>query len=169
MLFVLSYMLLTGCNKHIIIKRYNTIEKLSAEDQELIDLAVSQLDTAYAPYSNFHVGSALRLANGKTFLGSNQENASYPLCMCAERVAIYNASIYEPTVPIVSIAITARNTKKTLKDIVSPCGACRQVISEYEKRHTHKIRVILYVKDCPIVVIDSCQELLPFSFSGDLL
>lgn len=89
--------------------------------------------------------------------------------MCAERVAIYNASVHDPSVPITTIAITARNPKKPLQEIVSPCGACRQVISEYEKRHNHIIRVILFVQDCPIVEIESCQELLPFSFSGDLL
>lgn len=131
--------------------------------------AIDQLDKAYAPYSNFLVGSALLLKNGKIFYGANQENASYPLCMCSERVALYNAAMSYPKVAVDTIAIVARNENKKLDHIISPCGACRQVISEYEHRHKSSIRLLLHVEDLGVYEFPKSSLLLPHSFTGDAL
>ena len=117
-------------------KVYESTDELSSEDKQLMESAIDQLKNAYAPYSSFHVGASVRLTDGDTFVGCNQENASYPLCICGERVALYNAGANKPNVPIEALAITIKNMKARIEKPVSPCGACRQVISEFEFRHT---------------------------------
>ena len=127
--------------------------------EELIKKAESARELAYAPYSKFKVGAALLTKDGQVFLGANIENSSYPLCMCAERNALYNAMLhgYKKS-DFVALALTADTDEPC-----SPCGACRQVISE------------LFPKDAPIYMANlkgdvkesNIQELLPFAFSGD--
>lgn len=150
-------------------KVYQDIKELSALDYELVQLAIDQLTHAYAPYSNFHVGAATRLIDGDIFVGCNQENASYPLCMCGERVALYNAGASKPTTPVESLAITVKNMKGLVEGIISPCGACRQVISEFENRHNHPIRILLKSDSQEVYELSSIQDILPFSFSGKFL
>lgn len=142
---------------------------MSIQDQNLIYSAIQQLDKAYAPYSNFQVGSAAILTNGEVFYGANQENASYPLCMCSERIALYCAAMTFPTVAVQTIAIVAKNLKKKLDHIISPCGACRQVISEFEDRHQHPIRLLLHVDGLGIHEIAQSDDMLPYRFSGSSL
>ena len=89
-------------------KIYENTNELSSDDKKLVEQAVDQIANAYAPYSNFHVGAAVRLIDGDTFGGCNQENASYPLCICGERVALYNAGANKPNVPIEALAITIK-------------------------------------------------------------
>lgn len=150
-------------------KKYSSLEELAATDVELMAAAISQLDNAYAPYSGFQVGAAVRLTDGSVFLGSNQENASYPLCMCGERVALYNAAVYRKDIPVDSLAITVRNVHKPVNRPVSPCGACRQVISEYESRHQHPIRILLK-SDAPFIFeLRSVSDILPLGFNGSFL
>ncbi len=155
--------------KKLSIKVHEDFKQLSALDKELIERATAQLDNAYAPYSNFHVGSALRLENGNIYVGSNQENASYPLCMCGERIAIYNAASNEPGIIIDAIAITAKNLKKAIDAPISPCGACRQVLLEFEIKQKKAMRILLKADGPEIYEYHQAQDLLPFSFDPSFL
>lgn len=150
-------------------KVYASVQELTEADQELMQTAIAQLEKAYAPYSKFHVGAAARLVDGDIFIGSNQENASYPLCMCGERVALYNAGATKPDVAVESLAITIKNQNMTIDKPVSPCGACRQVISEYEFRHQHPIRILLKSDSPEVYELRSVSDILPLGFNGTFL
>ncbi len=155
-------------------KDYNgelvNISTLSDPIVRCIEEANNQLDMAYAPYSNFFVGAAALLDNGKIYTGCNQENASYPLCICAERVALYNIGTQEKDFYIQALAITAHNPNKRLDSPCMPCGACRQVIQEFEHRQNRPITLYLTSKNSPIIRINGIESLLPVSFSkNDLL
>jgi cytidine deaminase len=119
---------------------------------------------AYAPYSSFRVGAAIRLADGKIMTGNNQENASYPCGLCAERVALFYAQAQYPATPVEAIAIFAIASEFHLKQPVTPCGACRQVIAEYEQRHQKKIRIIMGNGNGMVCIVDGAESLLPFTF-----
>lgn len=141
--------------------------KLDSEDIALLTNAHNGLKSSYAPYSRFQVACVLLLEDGTTLLGTNQENAAYGLCLCAEQNALANAGANYPDQIIRSMAITARSlTEETLSPI-SPCGACRQVINEYEQRQGFPIRLILQGEKGPVLVFESVQSLLPFAFSRD--
>lgn len=141
------------------------LSELSETDRQLIDMAIEGTNRSYAPYSHFHVGAAILLANGKMFIGCNQENAAFPAGICAERSAIFAAGAQYPDQPIVTLAITARNTQGELIDEpASPCGTCRQVIIETETRFKHPVRILLYGRKRTFV-IDSIKELMPLSFT----
>lgn len=145
-------------------------DDLQKREQELVKEAHQALGHAYAPYSKFHVGAAVRLEDGTICQGSNQENASYPLCMCAERTAMYHAISRFPDQQFFSLAIICQNQNKTLHKIGSPCGACRQVILEYETRFGKPIKVFMAKDDLSeVLVIDSIKEILPLSFDGSML
>ena len=113
---------------------YKSMEDLPKEDLELLKLAKKAVKSAYAPYSQFFVGAAILLENGKISIGNNQENAAYPSGLCAERVAIFHASAKYPNIPIKKIAVSVVSKNQIINEPVSPCGACRQVISEYEMK-----------------------------------
>lgn len=150
-----------------------TPEELTAEDQELISKAKSMTYRSYAPYSRFHVGAAIRMADGSIVCGSNQENAAYPSGICAERNACWQASALYPGIAMKKIAIAARNVGEMAKgeedkspfqsNPISPCGACRQSLLEYEHLYG-PIEVILYGADA-IYLFPSISSLLPFSFT----
>ncbi|MCB9309106.1 MAG: cytidine deaminase [Lewinellaceae bacterium] len=150
-------------------KVYDEPSQMSKEDQALMEKAIEQLDHAYAPYSNFHVGAAVRLSTGEVFIGSNQENASYPLCMCGERVALYNAAAHRPKIPVEKLAIVIRNLRMKIDKPVSPCGACRQVIAEYEHLHGQNIQILLKSDGLQVYEIDSIKDLLPLGFDNSFL
>lgn len=150
-------------------KVYNGLDELSPEDRDLVNVAIAQIAKAYAPYSNFHVGAAVRLKDNSVYVGSNQENASYPLCMCGERIALYNAAANKPDVAPVTLAITIQNQKIKITKPASPCGGCRQVIAEYAQRHQQKIRILLKADSDTIYEIDSIEDILPLSFNGTFL
>ncbi len=151
------------------IKVYSDLDQLAASDLQLVSEAKKQLENAYAPYSKFRVGAAVRLTSGLILGGSNQENASYPLCMCAERVALYHAAALYPNDPPVSMAITVRSEKSKIDKPVSPCGACRQVIAEYEYRYQQPIRIILSSDSNEVYEVNSISSLLPIGFDGSFL
>jgi len=138
---------------------------LSDDIQNLIRLAKDQLQMAYAPYSKFLVGATVLLENGKIYKGCNQENASYPLCLCAERVALFGMGAVEKNFQIKALAITASNPAKPLKEVCMPCGACRQVIQEFEQRQGKPIPIYLTSEDNEIVKINGISSILPSSFS----
>jgi cytidine deaminase len=142
------------------------ISQLADEDRKLLKDAWDACESAYAPYSNFHVGAALLLANGLTFKGNNQENGAYPSGICAERVAVFSASALHPGVPIKTIAVVAKTNVFNLANPVTPCGACRQVISEYEFLSGKPIRILLQGNSEKIWIIDGIENLLPLMFHG---
>lgn len=144
---------------------FESISLLDKDIQKLIEMATNQLAMAYAPYSKFLVGAALMTEEGDFFLGCNQENASYPLCMCAERVALYSLGALKTHFKIKALAITAKNTKKKLEEICMPCGACRQVIQEFETRQKSTIDLYLTSEGSEIVKVKGISKLLPASFS----
>ncbi len=143
--------------------------ELSAVDQNLIKKARDAGDLAYAPYSDFHVGAAVLLENGVIITGNNQENVAYPSALCAERVAIYYAGAQHPHVAVKAIAITCKSKSFHVKDPISPCGACRQAMSEYEMLHNSTIKVILMGETGKIRIVDSIADLLPFMFKAEEL
>ncbi|TDO03188.1 cytidine deaminase [Sunxiuqinia elliptica] len=152
----------------ISISEFDKLDELSAADQELIQVARKIAQQAYAPYSNYQVGSALRLEDGTIISGNNQENASSPLGNCAERTAIFWANANHPNLAIETIVVTAIDQSKKAALKVSPCGACRQVMLEAEHRYKKPIRVILDSAN-KIEILQSASHLLPMSFNGDSL
>lgn len=146
---------------------YQSIDELSKEDAQLLREAQNTTKIAYAPYSNFHVGAMAMLANGKKVAGSNQENASYPVGLCAERVLLSAASSVYPGVPIETIAISYQSDNVKSDRPISPCGVCRQSLVEYESRFQQPIRLILGGKEGKIFIIPKAGMLLPFGFSGE--
>lgn len=149
---------------------YDSIKDLSEDDKQLLIAARDVTSKAYAPYSNFQVGAVARLNNGALISGTNQENASYPVGICAERVLLASASMLQTDVPINTMAIAYHNLNGQSDHPVSPCGMCRQYIAEYETRTKQPIRLILSGMDGKIFIIDKAGQLLPLSFgSEDLL
>ncbi len=145
---------------------YDSIDELSKEDAQLLREAQSVTPNAYAPYSHFHVGAMAKLVNGKTISGTNQENASYPVGICAERVLLSAASSVYPGIAVETIAISYQSEFVESNRPISPCGICRQTLVEYENRFEHPIRLILGGKEGKIYIIPKASMLLPFGFSG---
>lgn len=148
---------------------YNSINELNASDKKLLKQAIKAAERAYAPYSNFYVGAAVLLANGTIVTGNNQENAAYPSGLCAERVAIFHAASQFPKTKIIAIAISAKSMHKTLKSALSPCGACRQAMSEYESKFNSPIKLIMGGSKKEIYVSRSVANLLPLAFTNKSL
>lgn len=148
-------------------KEFSDIKELSEKERILIQQAKEAANNAYAPYSNFYVGAAVLLSNGEIITGNNQENAAYPSGLCAERVALFYANALYPHEKIVSIAITAFNKDEEVKNPVSPCGSCRQVILESQFRQKEPISLILAGKQ-KIYKIDDASLLLPIHFDKDM-
>lgn len=140
------------------------LSELLAEDAQLAQEAKKATLLAYAPYSNFHVGAAVLLENGKIVLGANQENSSYPCGICAERSALATAQNLYPNVPVVAMALTATDKSgKVVSEPVTPCGMCRQVIAETQHRYHSDIRILM-LSDSQAVIAGSIDELLPLAF-----
>ena len=143
-------------------------EELSPEEKILIDRAKEASNHSYAPYSRFQVGAAALLNNGEIIQGNNQENAAYPSGLCAERTTLFYANSQYPDQPVITLAIAARTEKDFIDNPIPPCGACRQVILETEKRYGQPIRILLYGKEC-IYEIKSIGDLLPLSFDASAM
>ena len=148
---------------------YPSIAELPTEDLHLMKAAQKAILNAYAPYSNFQVGAALLLENGTIVTGNNQENAAYPSGMCAERVAIWNASSQFPGIAIKKIAITVKSKLKQVSKPVSPCGACRQTLLEYEVNQKTPIEVFFTGEVGVVIKAHSLSDLLPFAFDQSFL
>ncbi len=148
---------------------YNNLEELSAEIQDLMNQAVEIRKKAYAPYSQFRVGAALLLDNGKIVLGSNQENAAYPSGLCAERVAIFHAGSVYPEAKILKMAITAASDTNQTKAPIPPCGSCRQSIAEYEIKQDTPIEIYFMGEIGEVYQSASLKNLLPFMFDKKFL
>jgi len=148
----------------LLVEEYSSMEELQPLDQELMKQAILARSMAYAPYSHFEVGAAVRLQNGVIITGNNQENVAYPSGLCAERVALFHAQSLHPGIPVEAIAVIASSDDFKVTDPVSPCGSCRQVVAEYENRHRNKIRVIMGSPNGKIRAVNGVDSLLPLMF-----
>ena len=148
---------------------YDNPDELNAQDAELLQYAHKAAQNAYAPYSRFHVGAAVRLANGKIVSGNNIENAAYPSGLCAERVTLFSAQAQYPGVAIEAIAVTAHSEKTLVDEPIAPCGACRQVMVEVEKLSQRKLRILCQGETGPVMVFDGIETLMPFIFVDKFL
>ncbi|EGJ72237.1 CMP/dCMP deaminase zinc-binding [Bacteroides coprosuis DSM 18011] len=143
-------------------------DELSDADQKLVLKAKDACKKSYAPYSNFAVGAAAQLANGTVVTGSNQENAAYPSGTCAERTTLFYANSEYPDQPVKTLAVAAYNQGSYLAQPIPPCGACRQVVLETEKRYKQPIRILLYGEK-EIYECQGIADLLPLSFDASAM
>ena len=148
---------------------YDSMEELAPEDKLLMFEAIAARKNAYAPYSKFRVGAAVKMGNGETVIGSNQENASYPSGLCAERVAIFHAGAKFPGVAVKTIAITATSDTYQVSVPAAPCGNCRQAIFEYEFKQKQPIRILLMGEKGNVIVCRAIEDLLPLGFNSTFL
>tara|TARA_B100001287_G_scaffold9363_1_gene7227 strand:- start:1208 stop:1696 length:489 start_codon:yes stop_codon:yes gene_type:complete len=148
---------------------FNSIEDLSNDDKKLLVASEKALELAYSVYSGFSVGASLLLENGKFFSANNQENIAFPSSMCAERVLLYSCRANFPEMKIKKIAISVKSIHGSVFNPVSPCGACRQVMIEYEQNQKSPIELLLKGNQGKIYLIKSIEDLLPLSFNPKLL
>ena len=143
---------------------YISKEDLEACDKILCEQAEKALESSYSPYSNFKVGTAVRLSNGQILLGSNQENVAYPSGLCAERVALFTIGAAYPAAVVESMAITAHTDNFKIMNPVTSCGACLQVMAEFEMKQQQEITVLFYCLNGKVLKIKGVKNLLPFLF-----
>lgn len=153
--------------RHIIeFETYADSSALAPADASLLDKARQSTASAYAPYSRFRVAAAALLENGEVVTGTNQENASYPVGICAERTVLSAASSIYPGVPVVAIAVSYNNELAPSVSPIAPCGICRQTLVEYEARYARPIRLILSGQTGEVIAIAKSGDLMPLSFSA---
>lgn len=150
-------------------KVYEDLSELPDDIQQLMQSAIETRENAYAPYSKFKVGAAILLDNNEVIVGSNQENASYPSGLCAERTAIYYAGAKYPKAKILKMAITASSQNQVTDSPIPPCGACRQSISEYEIKQDQPIEIYFMGVTGKVVKSHSLANLLPLGFDRSFL
>ncbi len=149
--------------------RTSQYDQLDKQLQDAVDNCIEAQSLAYAPYSQFYVGTCILLTNGEMYKGANQENASYPLCLCAERVALSYAAMHAPGSEIQDIVVST-SANLILEEVPAPpCGACRQVILEYQTRQSQPIRIILVGAHKNVWIYEHIEELLPYSFQPNFL
>ena len=148
---------------------YDSIDEVPQDVQDLMQKAIEVRDAAYAPYSNFKVGAAIYLENEEIVVGSNQENASYPSGLCAERTAVYYAGARFPDTRILKIAISAKSMRQKVLSPVPPCGACRQALVEYEVKQEEPIELYFMGESGKVMKADSVKDLLPLVFDSNCL
>ena len=146
-------------------EEFVSVEEMSAADRDLCRAAVEALDGSYAPYSHFHVGAAVRLSDGTIVRGANQENAAYPSGICAERTAMFAAGANYPDKDMESIAVAARQDGRLCSDPAAPCGACRQVMAQYQTKSGKPLSVIL-VGASRIMKFARVDDILPLIFDN---
>ena len=156
-------------NLNISYKVYQSINELDEVSQNLLAHARKSMERAYARYSEFYVGAALLLENGEIIEGNNQENAAYPSSLCAERVAFFYASSRYPDVKIKRVAVVASSKNYKLMNPITPCGACRQVMSEYEVKQEEAIPVVMNADCDEVYEMESIKHFLPLLFSAESL
>lgn len=149
--------------------RVYLIDECTDTEKKLVDAAKLATKDAYVPYSNFRVGVALLMENGDIITGNNQENAAYPSGICAERTAVFFANANYPSQKIEAIAVAAHYNGEFTKDVITPCGACRQVLLEVENRYNSPMKILLYGGNDEVYQVDSIKDLLPLSFGEEML
>ena len=147
------------------IKVYEAKDELSADRRSLVEKAEEAAGNAYAPYSGFRVGAAVLLANGKVITGNNQENAAYPSGLCAERVAVFYARSKYPDVALKQLAVVAVKDGEVVEMPAAPCGACRQVLTEYEDHQKEPLSILLAGRKA-VFELERSADLLPLSFGS---
>jgi cytidine deaminase len=150
-------------------EEYESAQELPAADAALLALAQKTTADAYAPYSRFRVGAAARLVNGEVITGTNQENASYPAGICAERTLLSVAGSLFPNVAIETLAVSYHSERGNSDRPISPCGICRQSLQEFEQRTGRVMRIILAGQTGKVNVLEGSETLLPFAFTNDEL
>lgn len=153
------------CEINIRYTEFSSPEEMSADDRTLAQAAVEAASNAYAPYSNFNVGAAIRLSNGEIVTGSNQENAAFPSGLCAERTAMFYAASHYPDAAMLSLAVAACKDGKLCGIPATPCGACRQVMAEYQDRGGHKLEIIMVGAE-KIWKFSCVDDILPLIFDS---
>lgn len=148
---------------------YDSLNELPKGVVSLMEKAMEARDKSYSPYSNFSVGAAILLENNEIVTGSNQENASYPSGLCAERTAIFYAGAQYPNVPMIRMAIIAGSRTKVTDAPIPPCGACRQSIAEYEVKQNRPIELYFMGEKGKVVKSHSLANLLPLVFDKTFL
>jgi len=148
---------------------FDNVNELPNEALSLMQKAIEARGKAYAPYSKFYVGAALLLDNGEVITGNNQENASYPSGLCAERTAIYYAGSQFPDSKIVRMAISAGSKRNQTTKPIPPCGACRQAIAEYEIKQGSPIEIYFMGETGAVAKSNSLANLLPLVFDKSVL
>ena len=144
---------------------YSSLDELEKEDRELAEAAIDAMKGSYAPYSHFNVGAAVRLSNGVIVQGANQENAAFPSGLCAERTAMFHAGATYPDKAMVSLAIAGGVMGRLAKAPATPCGACRQVMAQYQLKGGHPMSVIM-IGDGTIWKFDRVDDILPLIFDS---
>lgn len=150
-------------------KVYDSVKDLNELDQKLIEASDQILEKAYAIYSGFNVGASALLENGEIMTANNQENMALPSSLCAERVLLYYCRSHFPDVVIKKMAVSVRATQAIIKEPITPCGACRQVMVEYERNQNSDIPIFLKGEVGEIYELDSISDLLPLAFKTDVL
>ena len=148
---------------------FNDISDLTISDQVLLAAARKATLNAYAPYSHFLVGAAAKLSDDQIIIGANQESASFPVGVCAERALLNSVGSQFPHLTIISMAISYQPMGKDSKIPISPCGMCRQSLLDFEHRYGAPISIILSGMEGQVMVIKSASNLLPFGFDGTAL
>ena len=144
---------------------YESLDQLDSQDRKLADAAIEAISQSYAPYSNFNVGAAVMFEDGEIVKGANQENAAYPSGICAERTAMFYASASNPDKNMAAIAIAAGQNGQMCKNPVTPCGACRQVMAQYQTKSGRPMEIILIGAD-KIWKFEKVEDLLPLIFDS---
>ena len=154
-------------NKEIKIayQEYASLQELGAEDLRLAQAAIDATSQAYAPYSNFNVGAAVMFTDGEIVSGANQENAAYPSGLCAERTALFYASASRPNKKMAALAIAACQNGELIQSPVTPCGACRQVMAQYQTKSGIPMKILLIGKE-KILKFSKVDDLLPLIFDS---
>jgi len=145
-------------------EEFASLHELSPGDKSLCLESEKAMVSSYSPYSGFRVGVAVQLRSGKIIHGSNQENVAYPSGLCAERVALFSIGSTYPDDTIMTMAITAQTDHFEIQEPVTSCGACLQVMAEYEKKQASPIEVLFYCTKGSIIRIKGIKSLLPFTF-----
>lgn len=148
---------------------YDSEAELTGDVKNLMEQAVEAREKSYSPYSKFKVGAAILLENGEVVTGSNQENASYPAGLCAERTAIFYAGAKYPGIKILKMALTARSENHLVEVPTPPCGSCRQAIAEYEVKQEQPIEIYFMGEKGKVVKAESISDLLPLIFDNSYL
>ena len=153
---------------HFTYKIHQDKKSLSSQDQAILEAATKAIESAYAPYSSFRVGVAICTSDNEVVTGSNQENCAFPVGQCAERVALYNLIHTLGRKQIDTLGIVADHVQQAKP--ASPCGSCRQMLSEYRYKQQHPIRLLLGTKNNELIYeIEDVSYLLPLSFEGFFL
>ncbi|MCY2688289.1 cytidine deaminase [Salinimicrobium sp. TH3] len=148
---------------------YDNEAELPGDVQSLMEQAIEAREKSYSPYSQFKVGAAILLDNKEVVTGSNQENASYPAGLCAERTAIFYAGAKYPEAKILKMALTARSENHQMEVPTPPCGSCRQAIAEYEVKQEQPIEIFFMGEKGKVVKSNSISDLLPLIFDNSYL